>query len=29
MIKIFTPDNGVGTLRLYDFQLFNIKQCKK
>ena len=25
MIKIFTPDNGVGTLRLYDFQLFNIK----
>ena len=25
MIKIFTPDDGVGTLRLYDFQLFNIK----
>ena len=25
MIKIFTPDEGVGTLRLYDFQLFNIK----
>ena len=23
MIKVFTPDNGVGTLRLYDFQLYN------
>ena len=22
-IKIFKPDNGVGTLRLYDFQLYN------
>ena len=23
MIKVFTPDDGVGTLRLYDFQLYN------
>ena len=23
MMKIFTPDNGVGTLRLYEFQLYN------
>lgn len=22
-IKVFTPDNGVGTLRLYEFQLYN------
>ena len=25
MIKIFTPDDGVGTLRLYDLCYFNIK----
>lgn len=22
-LKVFTPDNGVGTLRLYEFQLYN------
>ena len=22
-IKVFTPDNGVGTLRLYEFQMYN------